>query len=164
MASAGSGSSGAASSSYGSSAKGGYAGSAKGGYTNSATGGYAGKGRGGYGTAKGLYGKVGGIYDGIGTGYGKSKGLYSRLGSYAPQLKSSYLGKSRLGESYLKKVDSLLGVKDKDYLKQILQGFNSEKLKYFCEPDIYRHRISLDKRLKSCPFCGGDSLVCGCRN
>ena len=163
MASSGSGSSGAASSSYGSSAKGGYAGSAKGGYTNSTTSGYAGKNGGDYGAAKGLSGKVGGSYDGIGTGYGKSKGLYNRLGSYSPELKSSYFGKSRLRESYLKKVDSLLGVKEKYSLNQILKGFSSEKLKYFCEPDIYRNRMSLDQRLKSCSFCGGDSLVCGCR-
>lgn len=162
MASSGSGSSGAASSSYGCSAKGGYAGSSKGGYNNSASG-YFGKGRGGYGMAKGLYGKFGGIYDGIGTGYGKSRGLYSRLGSYSKELKS-FFGKSRLRESYLKKMDLLLGVKEKYSLNQILKGFTSEKLKYFCEPDIYRNRMSLDQRLKSCPFCGGDSLVCGCRN
>lgn len=150
-----------ANSGSGCSAKGGYAGSSKGGYTNSS--GCAGKSGVGYASPKGLYGKVGGIYDGIGTGYGKSRGPYNRLGSYAPEFKSSYLGKSRMSESYLKKMDSLLGVKEKYSLKQILRGSSSEKLKYFCEPDIYRNRMSLDLRLKSCPFCGGDSLVCGCR-
>lgn len=148
MASSGKGSSSSGSNSYGSPAR----------INGSLTvGGYAGKGK----CGKGLYG-MGGTYDGIGTGYGKDGALNNRLGGYLGELAFSYKSRTQLRDLYSKKLEAVIGVKTKYSFRDMIAGIKDAKLLYV--PDFYRRRESLEKIMKPCPFCGRDSLFCGCRN